>query len=75
MNLDGWWVSLGVAVTVCSVLFAVRLVLNGMDEKGIWPVDEESFEFLDWFSKMSAGSVLTVVGQRIRVPNVRGKQP
>ena len=35
MNLDGWWVSLGVAVTVCSVLFAVRLVLNGLDEKGI----------------------------------------
>ena len=60
--------ALCVAVAAFGVLFGVRLMLHGLDEKGIWPVDEESFEVLDWFIKMSAGSVLTVLGQWVRVP-------
>lgn len=66
--------ALGAAVTVFAVLFGVRLTLYGLDAKGIWPVEDESLEILDWLIKMSAGSVLTVLGQWITISRVGNNQ-
>ena len=74
MSFGERWRALGAAVTVFAVLFGIRLVLHGLDVKGIWPVEEESLEVLDWLIKMSAGSVLTVLGQWIPIPRVGTKQ-
>lgn len=68
------WGAVGLASAVFGVAFITKVVLNGLDERGIWPVDSETLELLDWIIKMAAGSVLTVVGQSVRLPS-RGTQP
>lgn len=63
------WGAVGLAAAVFGVAFVAKVVLNGLDERNIWPVDVDTLESLDWIIKMAAGSVLTVVGQSVRLPS------
>ena len=67
------WGAVGLAASVFGVAFVAKVVLNGLDERDIWPVDSGTLTLLDWIIKMSAGSVLTVVGQSVRSRS--GTQP
>lgn len=69
------WGAVSLAAAVFGVAFVAKVVLNGLDERDIWPVDVDTLESLDWIIKMAAGSVLTVVGQSVRLPRVGNRPP
>jgi hypothetical protein len=69
------WGAVGLAAAVFGVAFVAKVVLNGLDERNIWPVDVETLDSLDWIIKMAAGSVLTVVGQSVRLPSSGTRPP
>ena len=75
MTFREHWGAVGLAGAVFGVAFVAKVLLNGLDERSIWPVDSETLELLDWIIKMAAGSVLTVVGQSVRRPGGRTQPP
>ena len=74
MTFRNRWGGIGLAAAMFGVALIVKVALNGMNERGIWPVDAETLNALDWLIKMSAGSVVTVLGQSVRIPG-NGTRP